>query len=291
MRKVIMLEGVSHRKYLDKAQRESGKTQELHDDTIKVLDSLAKRLSPVAQELLGIFEDFHIAMDKSHKLGRTSLNSDVAVTIHNLMSMLHGKRDFEELQPLMKGTEDRLRQIEQIINQITNSDISGEMSDLALSQRDVRAKKVGSGSEPSKPHTPRMSVQKPNPLDPEPSGSVNIPPDDHGPEFERWVANRSNHIQTDKEKSFRRGDTDKGDYLHSHDWWDHKANWNQASEEIKRYMATVASGTHDEFKWKKHFQEWGVCVAQAVNEYYDIKEQKEKDFWKSLIPSKKAWLG
>jgi len=305
-------ESINPRRYVHLAN----KGQELHDKVVGIMKSFVAEYSPSAQKLIHSFKEYKKAMSEPVNLGKQKSSSslDVITSLHNIFAEMHldKTKTFQSIGSKMEFIEEALKALDMLLADIINFEPSESLSDLQYSKNELRERKrLAAGGDPKPPRTgggrrgggggsktdtrvdPPVDTVHPDPADPteqEYQRMLANLPAEGSEEWHRWVALRAHHIQQQKEKAHRRGDTSRGDELHGHDWWDHKAHWHAAADEVKRYIDAVRSRKHDGFTWEKHYKDWRRHIGQAINEYRQLRENQEKDFMKSILPSKKTWF-
>ena len=272
-------EAVSVRTYI----HDTGKAHEYHDKGIKLLQHFLSRLNKPAQELLGFFDEYKKAMSEPQHLGQQkTTKTDVTSTLRNILREIYGTRRFDSIDTKVSEVESHLKALEVLLNGIVGEDVSQSISDLSKTKRQLDRENPQATIKP-RPARKKPAVA-PAPLGPDEEHAEwekNLPREGT-PDWDKWVAMRAHHIQQQKEKAFHRGDQSKDDHINGQDWWDHKAHWKKASDEINKY---VNSGRDNKkFAWSKHYNDWRGYIGFAINEYYDLKEQQELDFIKSIMP-------
>jgi len=270
-------EAVSVRSYV----HETGKAAEFHQKGVKLMESFLSAIAKPGQDILHLFRDFKKALAEPQHLGvQKTGNADVTTTLRNILREIYGKK-FDAIDERMSAMEHHLTALEEIIDQISKEDVSQSIADLGKSRRQLRRETPPGVVSANRPTT--HSDDHPA-VDDEHAAWLKSLPQEGTPEWDKWVAMRAAHIGKQKEMAHKRGDASKGDNLHSHDWWDKKAHWQQAHDEIQRY---VNSGKDNKkFAWAKHYHDWRAYIGYAINEYYDLKAQEEDAFMKSIMPPK-----
>lgn len=271
-------EAVSVRTYV----HESGTAGEFHDKGVKLIKSFIAALSKPGQEMMSAFHSFKKAMSEPQHLGQQkSGGGDVTSTLRNVLREIYGPKRFDKIDETLAQVEKSLTMLETELGNLADEDVSQSLADLGKSRRQLSRETPSGIAVPTpekreEPHSPLQDAEH----DDWKSGL----PAEGTPEWNRWVAKRADHIRKQKEAAHTRGDTSKGDDLHGHDWWDKKAHWKQAEDEIRRY---INSGKDNkDFVWAKHFKDWRAYIGPALNEYYEIKKQQDDAFFKSIIPPK-----
>lgn len=268
-------EAVSVRAYV----HETGKAAQYHTKGVKLLQSLVGSITKPAQELLHAFHDFKKAMAEAQHLGvQKSGHADVTSTLRNILREIYGKK-FDSIDDRMAEVEQHMAGLEKSIANLASEDVSQSLENLGKSKRQLGRER------------PQGIVQAQNPtLEKPPEEDIDHEmwqkslPAKGAPDWDKWVAMRAFHIQKQKEAAHQRGDTSKGDDLHGHDWWDKKAHWQQAHDEIDRY--TQSGKDNKQFVWAKHFKDWRAYIGYAINEYNNLKSKEDEDFFKSIMPPK-----
>lgn len=281
MRKDFTLYPITEARSVRQYVHDTGKADQFHAKGVKLLESFLAKISKPAQELLGAFNQYKKAMAESQHLGtKKSGGGDVVETLGNILREIYGTRRFKSLGDRMTNVEQDLQALEALIQDLTTEDVSQSISDLSKSgkqlKRETPAGVVDAGAATPAPR------RKPAARPAESPAGAKLPAEGT-PEWDRWVAMRAFHIQNQKERAHKRGDTSKGDDLNGHDWWDHKAHWKQAADEIRRY---VAAGGDEKFAWGKHYHDWRASIGDALNEYYTLKDNEDAAFFKSIMPPK-----
>lgn len=271
-------EAVSVRTYV----HESGHAAKFHEKGVKLIQSFLAAISKPGQEMMSAFHSFKKAMSEPQHLGQQkSGGGDVTSTLRNVLREIYGPKRFDKIDETLSRVEKSLTELEHELGNIADEDVSQSLADMSKSRRQLgRETPSGVVSAPPEkqdaPHTPLQDAEHDHW-----QGKL---PVEGTPDWNRWVASRAEHIRKQKEAAHARGDTSKGDDLHSHDWWDKKSHWKQAEDEIKRY---VNSGKQNkQFAWAKHFHDWRAYIGYAINEYHEIQQKQDEAFFKSLLPPK-----
>lgn len=271
MRKDFTLYPIREAKSTRTYIHDTGRSHDYHEKGIDLLQKFASGLSGPGQEILQLFRDFKKAMGQPQNLGKQKTgNKDVSETLSNILREIYGK-DFDSLDDKIVEIASHLAGLEELTNKLVSLDVSQNIADLSKSHKQLKRERPA-GIVDATPIIKSFSAPKENDL-----------PYEGTPEWDRWVAKRASHIQSEKQKANERGDASKGDDLNGQDWWDHKAHWQKASDEIERYLA---SNGDDRFTWSKHYHDWRSEIGTAINEYYEIKSQKDDEFFKSILPPK-----
>ena len=280
MRKNFSLynEAVSVRTYV----HESGSAGKFHEKGVKLIQSFLAAIVKPGQEAMAAFREFKKAMSEPQHLGQQrSGGGDVTTTLRNVLREIYGPKRFDRVDTMLSQVEKSLADLEQELGSIANEDVSQSLMDMSKSRRQLGRETpegVVSAAPEGKdePHTPLQDAEHDE-------WKTKLPVEGT-PDWNRWVAMRADHIRKQKEAAHARGDTSKGDDLHSHDWWDKKAHWKQAEEEIQRYKNSGKQ--NKDFVWAKHFKDWRAYIGPAINEYNDILKRQDDYFFKSIMPPK-----
>jgi hypothetical protein len=271
-------EAVSVRTYV----HESGDAAKFHEKGVKLIQSFLAAISKPGQQMMSAFHSFKKAMSEPQHLGQQrSGGGDVTSTLRNVLREIYGPKRFDKIDETLTRVEKSLSELEHELGEISEEDVSQSLADMGKSRRQLsRETPPGVATPPAEkmdePHTPLQDAEH--------DEWKNKLPVEGTPDWTRWVASRAEHIRKQKEAAHGRGDTSKGDDLHGNDWWDKKAHWKQAEDEIKRYINSGKDNKN--FVWSKHFHDWRACIGDALNEYHNIQKRQDDEFFKSIIPPK-----
>jgi hypothetical protein len=267
-------EAISMRSYV----HETGKAAEFHEKGVKLINSFLSAISKPGQNLLHLFRDFKNALAEPQNLGvQKTGNVDVTTTLRNILREIYGKK-FDVIDAKIGELTKHIADLETVLGELADEDVAQSIADLGKSRRQLDREMPDGVVSASDSNVATM------PQDPAHDMWLKSLPAEGTPDWDQWVAKRAAYIGMQKEKAHQRGDSSKGDDLHSHDWWDKKAHWKQAHDEIQRY---VQSGKDNKkFAWAKHYHDWRAYIGYAINEYYELKDKEENDFMKSIVPPK-----